>query len=597
MVRRCDAEVLSHKRPERAVALTRVGATAHADGRYDEAEGAFRALTEQQPHEAGHWLNLGTALRGLARYDEALRAYARAHAIGGPTADFAYNVGLTHLDRLDYESARAVLAQGVALAPGDAEMRLQYAKACFEAGHTDEGVAALANWQQLSGLAPALVAEIGQRLQGAGESAQATAAIDQLASAPDLEPQAGLTLVQMLERANRLPEAQAALARVRAAVRTVDTPLELDLAAAEGRLAQRAGRHLDAIAHYERALGLDPLPHRRYFEQFPLARSLDAVGRTDEAFAMLEAAHRSQVEQVRLAAPLLAARGAPTFAITSRGADRDDVAAWSAAAAPASAAPDAAASPIFIVAFPRSGTTLLEQVLDAHPALRSMDEQPFLQHALTDLANAAGARYPESLAAVSTTDLVAIRARYYERVRRKLALAPGQRLVDKNPLNLLRLPAIRRLFPEARILLAVRHPCDVLLSCYMQQFTAPEFALLCADLATLAGGYRRAFDFWYREQAVLQAAVREVRYETLVGDFEREVRAIAAFLDLPWDDALLAPAAHARAKAFISTPSYSQVVQPVHARAVGRWHAHARRFAPVLPVLAPYFERWGYDAG
>lgn len=576
-----------------------VGATAHADGRYDAAEGAFRTLTEQRPGEASHWLNLGTALRGLARYDDALRAYARAHAIGGPSADFAYNVGLTHLDRLDYESARAVLAQGVALAPRDAEMRLQYAKACFESGHTDEGVAALANWQQLAGLAPALVAEIGQRLQGAGESAQAAVAIKQLAATPDLDPQACLTLVHMFERANRLPEAQAALARARAAeadtrgdTAAVASPLALELAAAEGRLAQRAGRHLDAIAHYERALAGNPLPHRRYFEQFPLARSLDALGRADAAFAMLEEAHRSQVAQVRLAAPLLAARGAPTFAITRRGADRQDVAAWSDAGAP-----DRAASPIFIVAFPRSGTTLLEQVLDAHPALRSMDEQPFLQHALEELSCAAGACYPESLAAVSTRDLDAIRARYYERVRRKLALDPGQRLVDKNPLNLLRLPAIRRLFPEARILLAIRHPCDVLLSCYMQQFTAPEFALLCADLPTLAGGYRRSFDFWYREQAVLRAAVREVRYETLVSDFEREVRAIAAFLDLPWCDSLLAPAAHASAKAFISTPSYSQVVQPVHTRAVGRWRAYAPHFAPVLPELAPYFERWSYDAG
>ncbi|MGE0580527.1 MAG: sulfotransferase [Steroidobacteraceae bacterium] len=572
------------------------GAAAHGEGRYDAAERAFSTLAALQPGVAGHWLNLGTALRGLARYDEALCAFAKAHAFGGVTADFCFNVGLTHLDRFDYEAARAVLGQGVALAPRDAEMRLQFAKACFETGRTEEGTVALSGWQEWQGLQPALVAEIGRRLQGAGASDEAAAAMGALAAKDDLAPEAALELVHLLERANRLDDARQALARVQAKLSLWPVARSPSLAArseaAAGLLAQRAGRHPEAIGHYERALALDTQPHRRYYSQFPLARSLAAVGRADDAWDMLGAAHRSQVAQLRLAVPLTVARGAPAFAITRRGAQRQDVAAWSHAGAPA-----AGASPIFIVAFPRSGTTLLEQVLDAHPALCSMDEQPFLHQALEDLVHASGGRYPEALAAIPDRELDAIRARYFERVRSKVALAPGQRIVDKNPLNLLRLAAIRRLFPHARILLAVRHPCDVLLSCYMQQFTAPEFALLCADLPTLAAGYRRAFDGWYREQAVLAATVREVRYETLVGDFEAEVHRIATFLGLPWDDALLAPAAHARAKPYISTPSYAQVVQPVTAQAVGRWRAYRRQFAPVLPILAPCFERWGYDAG
>jgi len=565
-----------------------VGAAAHAGGRYDTAESVFRHLTELQPTRAAHWLNLGTALRGLARYDDALRAYARAHALGGFSPAFCYNVGLTHLDRLDYESARAVLARGVSLAPQDAAMRLQYANACFESGHTEEGARALADEQLLAALPPAQVADAGQRLQGAGESALAAAAMSRLMALPDLELQSGLTLVHMLERANRLADAGAVLAALRHRHGAAPTAA---LSSAEGRIAQRAGRHAEAIAHFERALALETGAHRRHYDLFPLARSLDAAGRTDEAWERLGEAHRSQLRQVSLAAPLHALRGAPTFAIADRGSERQDVAAWDTRGAPA-----AADSPVFIVAFPRSGTTLLEQVLDAHPHLVSMDEQPCLQHALEELA-AAGGCYPDRLAVIAPADLEAIRRRYFERARQKCALAPGQRLVDKNPLNLLRLPAIRRLFPHARVILAIRHPCDVLLSCHMQHFTAPEFALLCADLPRLAAAFRKAFDFWYREQATLQANVHELRYEGLVTDFEREVRALAAFLDLPWHDALLAPAEHALGKAFISTPSYSQVVQPVNARAVGRWQAYRRHFEPALPLLAPLLERWGYDAG
>jgi hypothetical protein len=198
------------------------------------------------------------------------------------------------------------------------------------------------------------------------------------------------------------------------------------------------------------------------------------------------------------------------------------------------------------------------------------------------------------MAGATGQQLERARARYWELVHRKVALEPGQRLIDKNPLNILRLPAIRRLFPNSPILHAYRHPCDVILSCYMQHFRAPEFALMCRDLPTLALGFRRAVDFWYQQAALLRPPVREVRYETFVADFENEVRGIAAFLGLTWDDAMLAPAEHARAKGFISTPSYSQVIQPVHSRSIGRWKAYEGHFEPVIALIQPCLERWGY---
>jgi hypothetical protein len=88
--------------------------------------------------------------------------------------------------------------------------------------------------------------------------------------------------------------------------------------------------------------------------------------------------------------------------------------------------------------------------------------------------------------------------------------------------------------------------------------------------------------------------VHEVRYETLVADFESQVRAIAGFLGLAWDDAMLAPAAHARAKGYISTPSYSQVIQPVHGKSIGRWKPYAGHFEPVIALIQPCLESWGY---
>jgi len=198
------------------------------------------------------------------------------------------------------------------------------------------------------------------------------------------------------------------------------------------------------------------------------------------------------------------------------------------------------------------------------------------------------------MAGLTPAQLDTVRAKYWERVRGKVALKPGQRLVDKNPLNILRLPVIRRLFPNAPVLLAVRHPCDVMLSCFMQHFRAPDFALLCRDLPMLAHAYRKTFDFWHSQQAALQADVFELRYETFVDDFEACTRRVFDFLEVPWDDEVLSPAKRAEEKRFISTPSYSQVIEPVNNRSVGRWKHYERHFSDVLPILMPWLERWGY---
>jgi len=406
----------------------------------------------------------------------------------------------------------------------------------------------------------------------------------------DGRPDAGasVTLARMLERTNRLTEARSVLEKT---VGSTDASgLDGELAQARATLAQREGDHELAIALYRQVLGEVRHFDRRQHQLFPLAKSLDALKRYDEAFAALQEAHASQLAHLRMAHPLVAVRGGPGLIITEFSADPADVATWS-----HEGAPPVEASPIFIVAFPRSGTTLLELTLDAHPQLRSMDEQPFLQNALEDIT-ALGIRYPVDLGKLDAPQLDSVRARYWERVRRKAQLAPGQRLVDKNPLNLLRLPVIRRVFPHSRIIVAVRHPCDVLVSCYMQHFRAPEFALLCNDLETLARGYRRSFDFWYEQAQILEPAAREVRYESFVADFESEIRGIAGFLGLPWHDALLAPAQRAKEKGFISTPSYTQVVQPISSKSVGRWRAYEQHLRPVLPHLQPYLDRWGYSA-
>ena len=568
-------------------ALEILGTVLSSQGRQEDAVRVFNALTLQQPTVARHWEHLGTVLRPTKRYDQALAAFERALRLAPPTPGVLYNLGVLQMDRCDYRAAYAVLRDGVALAPADGPIRWAFAQCCLVAARREEAFEALQGWEKLEGLTVEFTALIVQVLGMLAAVDPAQPVVERLLANPPQSGRAAMCCVSILERLHRLDEARAALERLELnEPRAEPDPDRLMMSAA---LATRAGRHEEAFRHLVLALDNHKEFAHRHKLLFSLARTCDALGRYEEAYAAAEEAHRSQLEFVELAQGLKSVEETGYWTLTANSCDSRDVAAWG------NDGPSVEESPIFVVGFPRSGTTLLEQVLDAHPGLQSMDEQGLVLSAVNEITKQ-DIRYPAELAKLSAQFLDGLRASYWERARKRTRLRPGQRLVDKVPLNLIFVPVIRRLFPNAPIILAIRHPCDVLLSCYLQHFGAPPLALACRDLTTLARVYSRCFGFWYDQWPLLRPSSYELRYEQLTADLPAEVRKLSAFLELPWDEAMLAPHAHARAKGFISTPSYAQVVEPVSKRSVGRWKHYESHFgAEVRSLLTPWIERWGYS--
>jgi tetratricopeptide (TPR) repeat protein len=574
--------------PDHAGALALTGFIQLGQARYGEAVPVFDRLCTLAPGEPSHWVNLGNAYRGIGEHDDALKAFERAAGLGERSLSFHFNLGLLHIARGDYEAARAVLAEAVRQAPDDVEVRYRYVTACYECMQNEAALAAVRDWEPPPDAPSEALAGLAQMMLNMGELQRAKAFIQAATRGRQADPAAELISVQIRERTNRLDEATAQLQRLRARPDAAGLGAELQRVA--GRIAQRRGQHELAVELFRQALVDYGKPQDQHYLLFPLAESLHALGRTDEVITTLIEAHRSQAFFIRRSRPLAALRGPPQMEITDYRCDPEDVAGWD-----HSGAPGPEDSPVFVVAFPRSGTTLLELALDAHPQLLSMDEQPFVQNCLDDML-ALGVKYPEQLAGLTPEQLNGVRTAYWQRVAKKVQLGPGQRLVDKNPLNILRLPVIGRVFPHARIVLALRHPCDVILSCYMQHFRAPDFALLCSDMPALTIGYRRTFDFWYETAALLKPQTLEVRYEDFVSNLPAQLQHICAFLAIPWDERMLTPAERAHAKGYISTPSYSQVVQPVNRRAVDRWRRYYKYLEPALKVVQPYLERWGYES-
>lgn len=247
---------------------------------------------------------------------------------------------------------------------------------------------------------------------------------------------------------------------------------------------------------------------------------------------------------------------------------------------------DAPRDPVFIVGSPRSGTTLLDTLLMALPELQVLEEQPMLE--------TVEAEFPGLVQEVDVNRIMAARARYFELAAQIEGPTYGRRVVDKMPLHMTHMPVIHRLFPDASIVLAERHPCDAVLSCYMANFTLNPAMRSYTDLEEAARTYSAVFANWRRASDLLPLKVHKVRYERMIADLAGEMRPLLSFLGLPWRDEVLDNQAIAAKRGVVRTASYAQIGQPLYKRAIGRWERYGNALKPVLPILQPWIDWLDY---
>jgi tetratricopeptide (TPR) repeat protein len=264
-----------------------------------------------------------------------------------------------------------------------------------------------------------------------------------------------------------------------------------------------------------------------------------------------------------------------------------------------------------LTSHPRSGTTLVEQILDSHDDLTSADEfDVFTQWVYLPIVR----RFPSSTPILSVLDSVPAavrakaRAKYWEQTEAIFDEPIGQRLLlEKNPGMIILLPVIYWAFPEMKMLIALRDPRDVVLSCFMQKVQLTPISSNWLTLAGTAEYYARAMRTWLTMRTVLPPSPHgagterggsggdwlEFRYEDVVADLEREARRILEFLGLPWDEKVLKFYEHAREK-MVRSPTYKEVTQPVYHKSVGRWQHYAPHFEPILEKFEPFIKEFGY---
>ena len=323
----------------------------------------------------------------------------------------------------------------------------------------------------------------------------------------------------------------------------------------------------------------------RALAQNILGDALDGMGRTAEAFAAYE---QSGEAMHALYAPPPGATGETALARSRRIAAfvaHTPAARWSSARR-GSRVPCHA----FLLSFPRSGTTLLTHVLAAHPKIATLDEKRTFADSL-DLAASDGGL--SRLAAMGEEELETYREAYWKRAAAGGFTGAQSVLVDKMPLNSEILCVIAKLFPEAKILFALRDPRDVVFSCFRRRFavTRQNYELLTLQSTSTYYDATMSLSELYREKLALPFF--DVRHEDLVSDFENQTKALCTILGVEPDPALANFAERARAQN-IATPNAALIGRGIAPERKDQWRPYAQYMAPVMELLAPWVAKFGY---
>ncbi len=578
-------------RPNFAMARFNLGNVLRRLDRPDDAIASYRAALHLDQTLAGASANLGAALRALGRDDEAIAVYRQGLTQQPGNADGHYNLGCALQQNGQLEAAVAAYRQAIALKPDHADALGNAASALMTLGRAAEALP-LARAQ--TALAPAS-APAQTALSAIWMALGATTtAVDAATTATRLDPsdaEAWLQLGRALGEDGRINEAVDSLLRALALA-----PSSSDILVALAISLQEAGQRAEARRTIEQALIQDPtsaaawtvLAGVRTFAagapelddlarlatslrdhpdklndlihlEFALGKALMDTGDTDRAFAALSDANRRHRARITYDV----ARDVRAFAAIAETMDKtriDDLTGQG----------HRSNRPIFIVGMPRSGTTLVEQILASHPFICGGGEMKHLDLVLMERFHTAPDQ-PEwisRLEALKPADLNALGEAY---LAKTTALAPpGIRITDKMPSHFRHAGLIHLIFPQALIIHCHRTPQDNCLSCFATHFSqGQDFTY---DLAELGAYYRAHAQLMAHWHSVIPAdRLIQVNYEDVVGDIEGQARRLISACELPWDAACLDFHTTSRQ---VRTASVNQVRQPLYATSVARWKAY-----------------------
>ncbi len=532
-------------------------------------------------------MNESVLRRAIAAYEsgawpEAETACAEILASAPEQPDALQILGNIRARSGDTRAAEPLFERARAAAPGNIFILNSLGGVYASNGRLAEAREALEAALRIDGKFPWALQNLGGILMQVGERAGARRCFEQALKTDPGHVESIASLADLAEKENRLDEA-----RTLAEKALSHAP---DLPAARLVLAQldlRTGDYGAVETAMRDLLTRRVRPNIEGTARNHLGRALEGLGHYEEAFACFAGANeldRAANEQ-RFAQAEFAGSPASIERLTAFMRETDP-SAWSRPPA------DGPRDPVFLVGFPRSGTTLLQQALAGHPEVSTLEERDNFREANGPLLLEPGAL--KGWSSIPPARLTDLRRAYWRSVEKGLA-GGGTRgvYIDKLPMNLAVLPMVHLLFPEAKVIFALRDPRDVIVSCFRSRFEMNAAMYQFLSLDSAARYYDSVMGVAQVARERLPIALHVQRYEDLVGDLRGEAEKLVSFLGLPWTEEVLKYTETASRRT-VRTPSATQVIRPIYRSAIGQWRHYERALAPVLPVLEPWVTKYGY---
>ena len=538
-------------------------------GTHEIAAEAWEVLCTARPTDWRAWNNFGEALAALEKWRQAAEALRRASGLKPEEKRIRRNLATALIRAHLHDEAARELQGLLETEPGDVAIHLTLARVFTDLGRSHDAIA------ELERAAALTVTKAGESPSGASYIGIAVGEKwsesdrDKLLDATQLDAIRDLAL--LFERTNRM-DALRQLVEEAERIKVGNEALGYAAAA----LALRDGKPEDA----KRLLAQEPETKDPVRWHRLMSKILDALGDSAAAFVEADQMNRSVYEYEEWR------ERAAAYRQTLR--KLCDVVTRSWVDATPRLEPSRRRTPIFLVGFPRSGTTLLDTFLMGHSDAEVVEEMHMLGAAETLLGGIT------DLPKKSVSTLEQARHAYFEELDRHVDPDSGRKVVDKLPLNMLALPLICSLFPDAQIIFAQRHPCDCVLSGFFQSFVMNEAMASFLTIEEAADLYDAVLEMFTKSRSLLPLKVHTLVYEELVSEPRRALRPLVDFLGFQWNDRILDHRATARERGTIVTASYDQVTQPLDEKPSGRWRRYEKELEPVLPVLLPWAERLGY---
>lgn len=540
----------------------------------EQAEALFRKVLVMQPDYANARLNLGHLLMQKQQFIEAQHLLQTVVDRTPNHAEAWYGLGLCYQRDEQHQHAVDAFNRATQLSPDPGDACNAMGISLNALGQFEAALQAYEQALQTRGDDPSVHNNLANCLVNGGGDLERAEQAYRRALELNEQAETHANLATVYELANRVDQART----------SAEQALELDsdnVAAhlVMARVERRAGQ-LEAAR--DRLLRVKPMASdiREQKEcAFELGQVLDKLKQCDDAFEQFSEGNRLALQWWQMQSP-----PALDYATTVR-----DIAAVSTRLDVTANTAIDQANPVFLLGFQRSGNTLLDTVLDAHGGFAVLEEKPLLVQ-LTEQMD-----YPADLARLDSRQLDEIREQYFAGVQNELGDYENRVLIDKSPLSSVHLGFIEQLFPTARVVVALRHPLDVVLSCFMQDFALNPVLANYTSLQGVADVYSAVMStlLAHERRPVLQ--YHRIKYEDLVGDFDQAVGDCLHFLDVPWNDAVRDFAEHGRARGVLNTPSYHQVTSGLYTTARERWRRYEKHLAAVRPTLQPFIRDFGYD--